>query len=321
MPEVAEQHPFASMGNWGFVGAGSLGSSLARALATKGADVTAVASRRPDRARELAAALPDCRVCLTAAEVVRACQVVALAVPDDAIVALDASLPWRAGQFAIHLSGALGLDPLAHATATGAHAVALHPLMTFPRPEPSASAALARFAGCTWACEASDPSAAAAAHDIVHALGGRVVHLRAEDRVPYHLSAVLASNYVVTLLGTAVAIWQGLGLNAVDAREALVPLLRATVERLGEQGPAAALAGPIARGDEGTVAAHLAWLRAHSAAGAREDMDAGALRDAYLALARLTIPLACERGSLAADEAQRLRVMLRQDAEQRRKPL
>jgi predicted short-subunit dehydrogenase-like oxidoreductase (DUF2520 family) len=97
-----------------------------------------------------------------------------------------------------------------------------------------------------------------------------------------------------------------IGLDGHAALTALLPLLRATVDRLAQNGLPDALSGPIARGDVGTVAAHLAWLDAMVAS----DPDMAALRDAYRALGRLAIPLAEAKGSLSPDAVQRLRTLL-----------
>ncbi|GAC1450331.1 MAG: hypothetical protein PVSMB4_09160 [Ktedonobacterales bacterium] len=184
----------------------------------------------------------------------------------------------------------------------GAAVAALHPLMIFPRPAVGADVALARLAGCTWALDAADDEIAARLESLVHALGGEVLRLASGERVPYHVAAVLASNYVVTLLGAAVSLWEGFGVDPDRALQALLPLLRATVENLATLGPAAALAGPVARGDASTVAAHLAWLRTRMAADrAGTAPDAAAVLAAYRALAELTLPLARARGSLSPE--------------------
>ena len=47
-----------------------------------------------------------------------------------------------------------------------------------------------------------------------------------------------------------------LAADAGAGREVLVPLVRATVENWAALGPERALTGPVARGDEPTVAAH-----------------------------------------------------------------
>ena len=70
-----------------------------------------------------------------------------------------------------------------------------------------------------------------------------------EDRAAYHAAASIASNFLVTLEAAA----EQLAGTAGASRELLVPLVRATVENWAAHG-AAALTGPIARGDEATVA-------------------------------------------------------------------
>jgi predicted short-subunit dehydrogenase-like oxidoreductase (DUF2520 family) len=62
----------------------------------------------------------------------------------------------------------------------------------------------------------------------------------------------------VTLEAAAETIAAGAGLDPADARELLMPLVRQTVENMAELGPERALTGPVARGDEETVAAQRA---------------------------------------------------------------
>jgi predicted short-subunit dehydrogenase-like oxidoreductase (DUF2520 family) len=315
---MADESPGArislsSLGRVGLIGAGNLGSALALALAARGAEVVALTARHPERAAALAASVPGSRVYPDATAVAAAADLVALAVPDDAITALDALVPWRPEQAVVHFSGARGKAALAYSAKRGAATAALHPLMIFPRPESDAAAALARFAGCTWALEASDSTVAARLEVLIAALNGRVVRLTGPDRVPYHLAAVLASNYVVALVGSAVAIWEGFGVEPRAGLEALLPLLRATVDNLDTLGPSVALAGPVARGDLTTVAAHLEWLREHIGDPPTNAVhDPAALLAAYRALAHLAIPLARARGSLSGDAAHALEHLLDQ---------
>ena len=289
------------------IGVGAVGSALACALDSRGARIVALASRHPERTRTLATTLAARPAVVSPAEALRDADLVFLAVPDDAISPLAASLPWRAEQAAIHLSGASGLAALAAVLERGAQAAALHPLMTFPRSEVplGASEQLARMSGCVWALEASAPALGETLEKLVGALSGTVVRLRAEDRVPYHIAAVLASNYVTTLLAAATSLWEPFASEPGAALSALLPLLRASVESLERVGLPDALTGPIARGDTGTIAAHLAWLDAHAAEPGIAD-----LRAAYLALARLAIPIAQAKGALTAEEAETLRRLL-----------
>jgi predicted short-subunit dehydrogenase-like oxidoreductase (DUF2520 family) len=106
----------------------------------------------------------------------------------------------------------------------------------------------------------------------------------------YHAGAVFASNYLVTALAEAERLLVLAGLPRETAREALVPLARATLENVAAMGPEAALTGPVARGDAATVKRHRAVLAA-------ED------RRLYDALARATLALAKSKGLSPAAEA------------------
>jgi len=356
---AAEPAPQANLGalpRIGFVGAGAMGGALALALAARGAPVVAVTARHHERAQALAARIPGCVAVASPAEVAARSELVVVATPDDAIAQVAALPIWSAGQGVVHLSGAVGAEQLAAAAEQGARIGALHPLLTFPTALRNATPdeILTRMAGATWAVESPDPALAATLSQIVAALAGRAITLTADDRAPYHLAAVLVSNYVVALLGAAVALWEGFGVAPDAALQALLPLLRGAVENLDAVGLPNALTGPLARGDRSTIATHLAWLRAHTpptsaptaapttaptAATAipsplsppKEDSPAapnppssGAdlttqqailaeLNAAYIALARLTIPLALAKGTLTDEMAAQIRALLARD--------
>ncbi len=301
--------PLADLGPLGFVGAGAVGTTLARAWAARGATVAAVTALHPGSARALADAIPGCQAVPIAQEVTARSRLLFLAIPDDALATVTASLSLQEGQAAIHFSGARGADVLAVASEHGAAVAALHPLMTFSAATAHApvSDILARLAGCTWALEASQPALASDLRRLVDALDGHVVSLGADNRVPYHLSGVLASNYVVALLGAAVQLWTTFGAAEEEALRSLLPLLRGTVDNLASVGLPQALTGPVARGDAGTVERHMDWLAAH----ANDDPRIVALRDAYVALARLAMPLAEAKGSLSPERVGELERVLR----------
>ena len=162
--------------------------------------------------------------------------VVLLCVPDREIASAAAAI--APDTIVGHCSGATGLEPLAPH-----EAFSLHPLMTV-------SHAGADFTGATAAIDASSDRALAAAGLIARALGMHTMRVRAEDRVAYHAAASIASNFLVTLEAAA----ERLAATAGVDREALAPLVRATVENWIALGPERALTGPVARGDELTVA-------------------------------------------------------------------
>ena len=103
------------------------------------------------------------------------------------------------------------------------------------------------FAGAGAAIAGSTDRALATARELAERLGMTPFEVADEDRAAYHAAASIASNFLVTLQAAAE---QLLGQD----RELLVPLVRATVENWARLGAEDALTGPIARGDEMTVA-------------------------------------------------------------------
>ncbi len=307
-PALAQNASMAALGNIGIIGSGAVGGALARAIAAAGGMVIAVSARNREHAEALAQQIPGCRAFATPEEVAAVSRLVLLAVPDDAIIPVAEHIHWSAKQCVVHLSGAMSARVLAVAAECGASVAALHPLMTFTRTliYSPLDEIQERLRGCVWALETSDDILRDTLRRMVIALNGKVALLSENDRIPYHIAGVLASNYVVTLIGAAAALWESFGADASLAREALLPLLRASVENLAAMPPSAALSGPIARGDLGTLHAHLDWL----ASAAQTSPEISALRDAYLALARLTVPLAEAKGTLAAERASALLALL-----------
>jgi len=240
----------------GVIGCGRLGTSLARALHAAGLPLVAVADRRPSRARALARRLP--RVVALAPKVLAArCTLVVLAVPDDAVAATCAALPFTAATGVVHCSGALTLDALAAAAACGALRGCLHPLQAFP----DRSGNPERFAGIHCGVEA-DRALLRPLVALVRALGATPLSLRGVDRARYHAAAVLASNYVVALHAAAERVWALSGLPAGKARGALLPLTLGAAAALQTRTLEAALTGPLARGDVRTLQRHLRALDA-----------------------------------------------------------
>lgn len=109
----------------------------------------------------------------------------------------------------------------------------------------------ASFAGAAAAVAGTTPRALAMARELATALGMRAWEIDDSQRALYHAAASAASNYLVTLEGMAERLAAEAGLE----RDALVPLVRGTVENWASLGAARALTGPIARGDRATAAA------------------------------------------------------------------
>jgi predicted short-subunit dehydrogenase-like oxidoreductase (DUF2520 family) len=199
------------------VGAGRLGTALEAALEAGGFAVRGPLGRDQD---------------------VRDATVVLLCVPDGEIAVAAAAV--APGPLVGHCSGATGLGALAPH-----EGFSLHPLMTVP-----AGAGPEAFAGAGCAVDGTTARALATAEALAAALGMRATRVADEDRAAYHAAASIASNFVVALESAA----ERLAATAGVDRALLAPLVRAAVENWAARGASEALTGPIARGDEATVA-------------------------------------------------------------------
>ena len=229
-------------------------------MAAAGYRVATLAGRDPQRPAALARAIPAARA-TTAAEVVRASDLVLLTVPDGAVEAVAAALPWRPGQGAVHCAGALGLEALSPVASAGVARGCLHPLQAFPDPAGTPDRLHGIAVGIE-AAEAGGSDLGALLEALALDLGAaRTLRLEGVDRARYHAAAVLASNDVVALAAAAARAWVLAGLPAGEAPQSLGPLLAGAAEAvaaLPEGAPlAAALTGPVARGDLHTVRRHL----------------------------------------------------------------
>lgn len=266
------------------VGAGRVGSTLALAARRAGYPVTAVYNRTPARAQALAQ-LVGAAACTDLATAIAAGDLVFLAVSDDAIAAVDAAGAafWRPGMGVVHHSGLHGSGILRHAAAAGALTGTLHPLQTIADPRTAVDLLAGAYFGLS-----GHPDLLPLLRDFVLALGGQPLIVPDGAKPLYHAAAVFASNYVVACFATAVDLLAGLGIARDDAAHALLPLIRGAVNNLDRRGLPAALTGPIARGDLGTLQVHQQQLAAQ-----RPD-----LLGLYRCLGRATVPVAAAQGHL-----------------------
>ncbi len=287
-----------------FIGAGTVGSALAISLYGRGYRVAGIGSRSLVSAQRLGDRLPGARVFADIQDAASAAALAFLPVPDDAIEGVAASLRWRPAQAVVHCSGSLSLDVLEAARRQGAIVGAIHPLQTFA----SVENAIQNLPGSAFALETEDDVLLAELEGIAHALRGHPIRLGPGDKVLYHASAVLACNYLVTLMQMATDLWAEFDVPRHEATLSLMPLLRGTLSNLEKVGLPNCLTGPIARGDVGTVRKHVQAL---------EQRAPGLLRP-YRELGLQTIPVALAKGKLSEEAAAALRTLLGDPVEARR---
>jgi predicted short-subunit dehydrogenase-like oxidoreductase (DUF2520 family) len=226
------------------VGGGRMGRGLAMALADAGERVVLWSRREATGGVE---------------EAVAGAAGIVLAVPDDAIAGVATDLAKaravEADQIILHVSGLHGRSALAALAESGAALGSFHPLQTISDPATAAT----RWHGAYAAVEGDD-RAVAEAERLALRLGLVPFRLTEDQKPIYHAGAVLAANYVVALAGTAARLAEAAGVPTELAGRLYQPLIAGAAENLREQSPAAALTGPVRRGDLATLRAHLAAL-------------------------------------------------------------
>jgi predicted short-subunit dehydrogenase-like oxidoreductase (DUF2520 family) len=266
------------------IGPGRLGSTLLAGLLEAEVNVTAVGVHADDDT-SLFGAIPHVRVRDAALEA----DAFWLAVPDDEIYPvagrLAEALPpiRRSGApqpLAIHSSGLGSVHLLKPLLEQGVRVLCLHPLQTFAG-EPRAEV----LHGVPCAVTALEERDLQLGEELAARLGMRPFRLPDEQKPAYHLSAVVGCNLLVALESEAKRLMDA-ATGETAGLDHLSVLLETTLKNLLQSGePAFALTGPVARGDVGTVRAHLRLL----------DRESPRLARTYRALSLEALALAAPR--------------------------
>ncbi len=181
--------------------------------------------------------------------------------PDDAIASMATALAGagrvREGDTVFHCSGAHSSALLQPLSATGAYIASVHPLKTFAEP----ARAITSFAG-TWCTTEGDAAALTVLRPLFERLGARLAQIDAAGKTLYHAASVLVCNDLTALMEAGLRSYESAGLDRATAQAMMEPLVRETLDNVFALGTAAALTGPVARGDAAVVVRQLAALNA-----------------------------------------------------------
>lgn len=253
---MTQDFPFKRIG---VVGTGRVAQAMALALGPRGAQPALIWGR--SAARNVQAAVRVGGEVAELAEVVAGCDLIVIAVADDAIASVVETMARMSlghAPFVFHVSGRSGAALLSPLETAGATVAAVHPAMTFTG-DPVQE--VERMAGARFAVTGLSGEAVADALAVVDALRGVAVEIAEAHRPLYHAALCHGANHLVTLITGAMDALSAAGVNEPAAL--LAPLVRATLDNTLTNG-FAALSGPVLRGDGGTVAGHLDAIAAHA---------------------------------------------------------
>ena len=261
----------------GMIGAGRTAAVMGGFFRRKGFTLLGYASRTFASAQENAR-ITDSKAWEDASALAQACDVIFLSMTDDAILENAKKLAQGgcSGKLCGIFSGALSSADLAPLQAAGNTVFSLHPPYSFADKHMNPAA----LDGVTFTLE----GAGADMDKLRQALqtaGIAYQEIRPADKPRYHAATCASANYLVSLVKLTEDLLAGTDVSP----ELFQPMARAALENAFTHGPHAALTGPIARSDVGTL---------------RRQMQAipeGTAKDIYAALGRYTADWALENGT------------------------
>ncbi|NGP89847.1 Rossmann-like and DUF2520 domain-containing protein [Fodinibius halophilus] len=272
------------------IGTGGLGSAFIRGFATKGIPIKSIFNRTLAKVEPLVqevqveekGTFPNTKEELG--------QIIFLTVPDRSITQVADRLASLSDDWSdktiVHCSGNESAHLLKELQEKGGTTASFHPLQTFPPGSTSD-----RFEDIYFSMQ-GDNSAFPFLKEIAELLGAHFFQVNEEQKSHLHAAAVMASNYVHTILDAAVNTAALGDLSRGESKKALLPLVQQTVTNAGKYSLEEALTGPIQRGDLSTVKKHLQLLE--------EDEE---LRKIYSQLGRNTVALALRSGAITDETA------------------
>jgi predicted short-subunit dehydrogenase-like oxidoreductase (DUF2520 family) len=279
-----------------------VGTALAGALRRGGVPVLGLWARKPQAARNASAISGVASYSAAPPDLLLECDVVILAVRDEAIaevaeMLLNTGLITRR-HVMLHCSGVLSsAEALATVRDRLGGVGTLHPLRAIADGKKGMQA----LQGTVFGVEGDERGAAVAA-TLVRAVGGKPLSLSSAQMAAYHTAAAMASNFVVSLLAAAAELLGTAGIAEEDATAALLPLAKGSLDNIGEHGLASGLTGPIRRGDVATVERHMNVVN-----------RSGDLADLYRVLGRRALALARRAGDAAEADLDAIARLLGRD--------
>ena len=244
------------------VGAGAVGTTLAVMLARKGHRIVSVVSRDVRDARRCARLTGCKRYSASVADLDARSDLIVIATPEKAIQGVVSSIARNPALSFPHLrvchtSGVSTSVELESLRRRGCLTFSFHPIQTFPKGL-SPHRQLKSMEGISYGVEGA-PRALRFGRLLASELGGKMFVVPKEQKILYHLTCVVASNYTATLLGVVGDLARQIG--GRGSFRHFANLIDTSVRNAIALTPEKALTGPIARGDGSIIKQHLQELR------------------------------------------------------------
>jgi predicted short-subunit dehydrogenase-like oxidoreductase (DUF2520 family) len=243
------------------IGAGRVGAAIACLAQEKGYIIVGLCCQYLKEAQNAAAFLNQVRIAKQAPGIwLQDADLVLITTPDDVIKHICAQIAnekyFKSDSVVAHCSGAHPSSILKPAEDIGCSIGSVHPLQSCTTKE----LAIKLLPGSYFGIEGSE-KAKYVLKDLVLSIGGKILEITTDDKPLYHASAVVASNFLVSLINFALNLYECIGIDREKGLHALAPLFEGSIRNIKSVGIPEALTGPIMRGDIGTVKTHLEAIK------------------------------------------------------------
>ncbi len=244
-----------------FIGAGKLGTTMAHLLFESSClKIQSVYNRTVEKSITAIEFIGEGEACQDLSKL-KPANIYFIATPDDQIEStcqkiISTSQVEPASIF-VHFSGVLTSDVLKSAREKGHYTCSLHPTKSFSSPEKTSL----NFQDTFCAFEGSEE-----AYDVlsgmISKIGGKIFHIQKNQKSLYHVGAVFASNYLITVFSCAVQCYKSSGISEEMAKEIVISFMQGTLNNVvNTEKLSSALTGPLQRGDIKTIEKHIKSLK------------------------------------------------------------
>jgi predicted short-subunit dehydrogenase-like oxidoreductase (DUF2520 family) len=169
------------------------------------------------------------------------------------------------GKIFFHTSNSLTSDELLPLKERGAYTASFSPLQTFAGLSFENGREADIFKDVYFLAEGDEP-ALALAGEIADSLGARLLIVEKSKKIYFHIAAVCASNFLISILKLSENQLKKAGGSIVERNnepvdiKVLLPLIHRTLENVKTRGVDASLTGPVKRKETDVIHSHLAHL-------------------------------------------------------------
>jgi predicted short-subunit dehydrogenase-like oxidoreductase (DUF2520 family) len=252
MTQEKLSHTFA------IIGAGKVGTTIARFLLNQNHRLTTIVERNPERQKALAEEFGHVEICTGVERIADAVSHIIICTSDQVIksVAMDlAELPSLNATFIAHTSGLLSSTELEPLQDEERLIGSVHPIQSFHAMDLSPS----HMHGIACGVEGNHAFVSEASA-LVESLGLKPIHIERNSKVLYHAACVFAGNFITALGEDARSILDKASVTPIEMHH-ILPMMIAVLKRLNDTSASDALTGPAARGDAESVSHHIQALK------------------------------------------------------------